>query len=240
MQSLSLDKNVSENLLNFLCKFNTPTICNAIEVAEGKRGFNNFTRETMCCSSVDEAPIVGFALTAKISAKNPADESLEATKKRRMDYYKYISTATKASVAVIEDTDFPGCVGAYWGELNANIHKNFEIVGAITNGLIRDLGDLPSGFPVVAKSIGPSHGFVHVKEIDIPVNICGMTVKPGNLIHADCHGGIVIPHHVIGKIEDSVHQLLKSEKLILDETKSKKLNFEEFSAIWEKFENSRT
>ena len=237
---MSPDRTVDNNLLNFLRKFDTPTICNAIEVAEGTRGFNNFTRETMFCSSVDETPIVGFALTAKISAKKPPDEPTEITKKRRMDYYKYMESCKKDSVAVIEDTDFPDCVGAYWGELNTNIHKSFDLVGALTNGLVRDLGDLPPGFPVIAKSIGPSHAFVHVQEINTPVNICGMNVTPRSLIHADHHGAVVIPDQLIEKIADSVHQLLQSEKIILDEVKDKRLTFEEFSIIWEKFEKYRT
>ena len=77
------------------------------------------------CSFADEAPIVGFALTAP--AKNPADEPVEATKKRRMDYYKYISTATKASVAVIEDTDFLAALG-HIGGINANIHRTLRLL----------------------------------------------------------------------------------------------------------------
>ena len=173
------DPNKGGNLLNFLRKFDTPTICNAIEVAEGKRGFNNFTQDMMLCSSVDETPIVGFALTAKISAKKPPDEPPIITRTTRLEYYKYIASWGKASVAVIEDIDYPDCIGAYWGELNTNIHKNFDIVGALTNGLMRDLGDLPSCFPVIAKSIGPSHAFVHVTDINTPVNICGMRVNPG-------------------------------------------------------------
>ena len=234
------DPNNGANLLNFLRKFDTPTICNAIEVAEGKRGFNNFTKDMMLCSSVDETPIVGFALTAKISAKKPPDEPLIITRTARMEYYKYMASCGKASVAVIEDIDFPDCIGAYWGELNTNIHKSFDIVGALTNGLMRDLGDLPSGFPVIAKSIGPSHAFVHVKEINTPVNICGMSVNPGSLVHADCHGAVIIPDQIIEKIKESVRQLLQSENLILEKIRNKKLNFEEFSVLWKKFEKSRT
>ena len=104
---MSPDTNTSTNLLNYLREFDTPTICNAIEVAEGKKGFNNFTRGIMLCSSVDETPIVGFALTAKISAKKPPDEQLIITRKTRMEYYKYMASCGKASVAVIEDVDFP-------------------------------------------------------------------------------------------------------------------------------------
>ena len=61
-------------------------------------------------------------------------------------------------VAVFEDIDDPHCIGAYWGELNTTIHKGFGVSGAVTNGVVRDLGDLPEGFPAIAGLIGPGHG----------------------------------------------------------------------------------
>jgi regulator of RNase E activity RraA len=77
-----------------------------------------------------------------------------------MAYYRAVHDGPKPSVAVIEDVDYPDCIGAYWGEINTSVHKGFGMSGALTNGVVRDLGDLPSGFPVVAGSTGPSHGFV--------------------------------------------------------------------------------
>ena len=158
---------MTPSLLTLLKSVDTPTVCNAIEVAQGQRGFDRFTRGTMLCSAPDEPAIVGYARTAKIATAVPPTEEPEIIKARRMAYYEYMASASDPSVVVIEDTDFPDCIGAFWGEINTTVHKGFGLAGTLTNGVMRDLGDVPTGYPVVAGSIGPSHGFVHVKEIGL-------------------------------------------------------------------------
>ena len=116
--------------------------------------------------------------------------------------HRYLWAPTKAcphatAIAVVEDIDYPHAIGAYWGEVNTTIHKAFGLGGALTNGVMRDLGDLPTGFPVVAGSIGPSHGFVHVRSVGQPVTIFGMHVVDGDLVHADRHGALVIPPEAV-------------------------------------------
>ena len=104
-------------LLSLLRSVDTPTVCNAIEVAQGRRGFNGFTRGTMLTS--DPAGVmVGYARTARIRAVVPPTEEPDVIKARRMAYYKYMSDFNKPSIAVVEDLDFPKAVGAYWGEIN--------------------------------------------------------------------------------------------------------------------------
>jgi len=227
-------------LLTLLRSVDTPTVCNAIEVAQGKRGFSRFTRGTMICSAPEGGAMVGFAKTAKIAAVEPPTENQDIIKERRMNYYRYMSEVDGPMVAVIEDVDYPDCIGAYWGEINTKVHKGFGLSGALTNGVLRDLGDLAEDFPVVAGSVGPSHGFVHVREIDAPVNIFGMTVTPGELIHADRHGAVVIPNEVIPILKDSIHKLFASERLILDPAEKTEFSFDDFKKAWEDFEKSRT
>ena len=227
-------------LLTLLRSVDTPTVCNAIEVAQGKRGFSRFTRGTMICSAPEGGAMVGFAKTAKIAAVEPPSENQDIIKERRMNYYRYMSEVDGPMVAVIEDVDYPDCIGAYLGEINTKVHKGFGLSGALTNGVVRDLGDLAEDFPVVAGSVGPSHGFVHVREIDTPVNIFGMTVTPGELIHADRHGAVVIPNEVIHILKDSIHKLFASERLILDPAEKTEFSFDDFKKAWEDFEKSRT
>ena len=227
-------------LLTLLRSVDTPTVCNAIEVAQGKRGFSSFTRGTMICSDPEGGAIVGFAKTAKIAALDPPTENQDIIKERRMNYYRYMSEVDGPMVTVIEDVDYPDCIGAYWGEINTKVHKGFGLSGALTNGVMRDLGDLAEDFPVVAGSIGPSHGFVHVREIDTPVNVFGMTVTPDDLIHADLHGAVVIPNEAIPILKDSIHKLFASERLILDPAEKTEFSFDDFKKAWEDFEKSRT
>lgn len=230
---------MNDTLLELLKRVDTPTVCNAIEVAQGKRGFSDFTRGTMVCSAPGQA-MVGYARTARIQAVNPPSEDADVIKARRMAYYKYMAEGPRPGVAVVQDMDVPNAIGAYWGEINTNIHKAFGLAGALTDGVMRDLGDLPDGFPVVAGSIGPSHGFVHVVDIDQPVEVMGMAVPPGALVHADRHGAVVIPDDVVPVLEAAIAQLFKSENVVLDATKGKRIGFAEFETAWAEFEASRT
>ena len=231
---------MNQSLLDLLKRVDTPTVCNAIEVAQGKRGFNDFTRGTMLASDPTAGAMVGYARTAKIAALAPPDEPAEVIRKRRMDYYRHMASGPRPSLAVVEDVDFPHCIGAYWGEINTTVHKGFGISGALTNGVMRDLGDLPENFPVVSGSIGPSHGFVHVKEVGRPVTIFGLKVKDGDLVHADCHGALVIPTEVITDLEVAILKLLETEKLVLEPAKREGFDFEAFEKAWAAFEAART
>jgi regulator of RNase E activity RraA len=231
---------MTPSLLKKLQSVDTPTVCNAIEVAQGKRGFNAFTRGTMLCSATDEPAIVGYARTAKIAAVNPPSEPPEVIKARRMAYYKHMAEASLPAIAVVEDTDFPDCIGAYWGEVNTTIHKGFGLAGTLTNGVMRDLGDVPEGYPVIAGSIGPSHGFVHVQEIGTPVEIFGMTVANGDLVHADRHGALVVPDDVIDTLEAAIDKLLSIEHLILGPAREPGFDFAKFEEAWANFERNRT
>lgn len=230
---------LTDDLLALLRRVDTPTVCNAIEVVEGKRGFDRFTRGTVLSSAPAEGAIVGHARTAKIAALAPPTEAPEVIKARRMAYYKHMAEGPRPALAVVEDLDGAQAIGAFWGEINTTVHKGLGISGALTNGVMRDLGDLPPGFPVVAGSIGPSHGFVHVKEIGTPVEVFGLTVNDGDLVHADRHGALVIPDDVVPMLEAAIHKLLDTEKLVLEPARAEGFDFDAFAEAWASFEASR-
>lgn len=226
-------------LLKLLRSVDTPTVCNAIEVAQGTRGFNAFTRGTMLASD-PTGVVVGYAATAKIAAVNPPSEAPDVIRARRMAYYKMMAEAAHPSVAVIEDEDFPNAIGAYWGEVNTTIHKGFGMSGTLTNGVMRDLGDMAPDYPVIAGSIGPSHGFVHVTDLDCPVEVFGLTVRPGDLVHADRHGAVVVPPEVIDQLAGAIHRMQSTEHLVLGPAREDGFDFAKFEAAWAAFEAART
>ncbi len=225
--------------LDLMSRVDTPTVCNAIEVVQGKRGFQGFTRGTMVCTEPGRA-VVGYAVTAQIAALAPPTEPPEVIRARRMAYYKAMHDAPKPSVAVIEDLDFPNCIGAYWGEINTTVHKGFGMAGALTNGVVRDLGDLPQGFPVIAGSIGPSHGYVHVRSIGEPVRVMGLEVRQGDLVHADRHGAVVVPAETVPRLAEAIRKLQATERLVLDPARRPGFDFAAFETAWAAFERART
>lgn len=230
---------MKSSLLNLLQSVDTPTVCNAIEVAQGKRGFNDFTRGTMLASDT-KGVIVGYAVTAQIAAIEPPTEAVSVIRERRMSYYRAMSECVKPSIAVVEDLDYPNCIGAFWGEVNTAIHKGFGMSGALTNGVMRDLGDMAEDFPVVAGSIGPSHGFVHVRSVNQPIKVFGLNIKSDDLVHADRHGAVIIPTGVIQDLESSILKMQETEKLVLNPARKKGFDFNAFEAAWNDFEKART
>lgn len=143
-------------------------------------------------------------------------------------------------MVVAEDTDYPDCIGAFWGEVNTWVHRAFGMEGVLTNGVMRDLGDLAPGFPVLAGSVGPSHGFVHVTEFGRPVTVFGLRVENGDLIHADRHGAVVIPPDVLPGLSESIERLLACEALVLGPAKRGMTEFADFERAWSAFERART
>lgn len=230
---------LDEALLEQLRAVDTPTVCNAIELAQGRRGFGGFTRGTMLASDPGAGAMVGHARTARIAAQEPPEDPPETVRARRMAYYRHMAEGPRPAIAVVEDMDFPDTVGAFWGEINTSVHKGFGLSGALTNGVMRDLGDLPEGFPVVAGSIGPSHAHVHVRDVGTPVTIHGLRVRDGDLVHADRHGAVVIPPEVVPRLDDAIKQLLRIERLILEPARAPGFDFEAFEVAWAAFEKAR-
>jgi regulator of RNase E activity RraA len=231
---------ISEELLALLRQVDTPTVCNAIEVAQGKRGFNCFTRGTMQHSRPGDPAIVGFARTAKISGLAAPKEPSDIIRARRMDYFHSMAGGNGPTVAVVEDEDFPNCIAGWWGEVHVAVHKGLGMSGAVTNGVMRDLDVMDDGFPVLAGSVGPSHGFVHVLKIGEPVGVMNMKVCQGDLIHADRHGALVIPTDVITTLHQAIEKVFKSEAIVLDPARKPGFNIEKLEEVWALFEATRT
>ena len=116
--------------------------------------------------------------------------------------------------------------GSFWGEVNSNIHKGLGCLGVITDGSVRDLPDVADGFQMLADRVGPSHAFVHVVSFGAQINVCGMTVMDGDLVHADQHGAVVIPHDVADMVMDAAAAIARREGVIINAAKQPGFNIE--------------
>ena len=144
------------------------------------------------------------------------------------------------TAAVIEDVDYPNCIAGWWGEVHVAIHKGLGLAGAVTNGVMRDLDVIDDGYPVLAGSIGPSHGYVHVVEIGTSVSVMGMRVNQGELIHADRHGALVIPNEVIPVLNQAIESVIASESIVLVPAREPGFDIQKLEEAWAKFEEART
>jgi len=231
---------VPDELLTRLRQIDTPSVCNAIEVAQGQRGFDAFTRGTPLASDPAAGAVVGFAVTAIIAAREPPDEAVEVIRARRLAYFRAMASAPKPSIAVVQDLDYPACIGAWWGEVHTAVHKGLGMSGALTDGAMRDLGDLAEGFPVIAGSLSPSHGFVHVRDVGVPVSVYGLSVNPGDLVHADRHGAVIVPPDVWPRLPQAIERMFDAERIILEPARQPGFDIDALEAAWHRFEVART
>lgn len=217
---------LTAELIEELQQFDTPTVCNALEIVAPKRRGYGFTTKPLVCTRPDLPPMVGIARTATIRAAHPSD--LQGKKARELSdgYYAYIDQGEKPSIIVIQDLDDERGYGSWWGEVNSNIHFGFGCLGVITDGSVRDLPDIVDGFQMMADRVGPSHAFVHVVDYSRPVTVAGMRVSHGDLIHSDQHGAVVIPHDVADKIKAAAEEIGRRERVIIDAAQAPGFNID--------------
>ena len=207
--------------LEALRAFDTPTICNALELIVPARRAIGFTRRPLVAAFPELKPVVAFARTALIRSREPHPRSRDEAKEVRLGYYGHIAAEPLPSIAVIQDIDAPDTgFGAVWGEVQTHIHKGLGCAGVITDGSVRDLDAMAPDFLVLAGSIMPSHAHVHLVDFGGTVSVAGMTVSPNDVIHADRHGAVVIPPEAVKEIPAAVDLLVRREKIIIDASKA--------------------
>src|SRR5262252_9224306 len=206
---------VTKEQFEFLRSLDTPTVCNLIEMVAPERRGRGYTVKHLHCPFPDLPPMVGFAKTVTIRAKDAVPLGQAGYMQKRLDYLDYVAAAPRPSIVVIEDLDDPVGYGAFWGEVQSNVHQALGCLGTITNGSVRDIPAIAKGFQMLAGSIVPSHAYVHVVDFALDVTIHGMAVKSGDLIHADRHGAVVVPPDKIAAMREAAEGLAAREAKII-------------------------
>jgi 4-hydroxy-4-methyl-2-oxoglutarate aldolase len=200
-----------------LRRISSPTISNAIETFDVRPRGEGVSDPRIRCLFPEFGAMVGYACTAKIRSSEPASSHRSVS---RTEYWEYTQKSEGPRITVVQDlSDEPG--GAYWGEVNSSLHIALGSTGVITNGTVRDLAEVREiGFHMFASGVSVSHGFAHLEDFAQPVTVFGMTICPGDLVHADRHGAVVIPHEVARSIAATALTIERSERVIIDLCKS--------------------
>ena len=221
---------ISKEEFEFLRSIDTPTVCNLVEIVTPQRRGAGYTVKHLHCAFPDLPPTVGFARTVTIKAKDAFGMGDASYIRRRLDYLDYVAAEPRPTVMVIEDLDEEPGYGAFWGEVQSNVHQALGCLGTVTNGSVRDIPMIPPGFQMLAGSIGPSHAYVHMVEYGGEVNVHGMTVRSNDLIHADRHGAIVVPADKIGAMKTALTGLAEREAKIIKAARAPDMTVEKLKA----------
>jgi regulator of RNase E activity RraA len=209
------DAPLSQADLDALAAFDTPTICNALERLAPESQARGYTTQPFVCGFPQLKPIVGYACTAVIRSAEPGPLSPAEKNALRDEYYRSVGAALRPSIIVIEDEDDNPGTGAFWGEVQSAIHVGLGARGLITNGSVRDLDQWAPGFQFLAGRISASHAYAKPVRVGGDVDVFGLRVRLGDLIHADRHGAVIVPPSLVRALPDAARDVAARETRIL-------------------------
>src|SRR5436853_3261929 len=201
-----------------LAKFDTPTICNTIELFEVRARTAGYMDARIRACFPEMAPAVGYASTATMRCAQP---------RREGDVYgsldehvaRFVELPGPAMV-VYQDLDDPA-VSATFGEIMCTTYRAFGAAGLITSGPARDLDQVRQlGFPAFSNGAICSHGYSHIVDLHKAVRVGGLTVHAGDLIHADANGVATIPLEIAAEAADVAAEFVTAESIVLNYLKT--------------------
>jgi regulator of RNase E activity RraA len=208
---------IDASLLEKLKSYDTPTICNALEIVDPTRRLTGFTIKPLVCPFHSLPPIVGYAKTVTIRSTHAHELDAKKARDQRIGYYEYVASKPAPGIMIIQDLDGHEVgFGAFWGEVMSAVHKGLGCLGVVTDGSIRDIDQWAPGFQALAGSIVPSHAHVHLADYGKEVKVAGMVVRSGDVVHADRHGAVTVPAGVVEKIPAACDLLARKEAVILE------------------------
>jgi 4-hydroxy-4-methyl-2-oxoglutarate aldolase len=199
---------LSREALEALRRYDSPTLSNAIETFDIRPRDEGFASMDVRCLFPEMGPMVGYAATATIRAvgRGSADGD-------HSPLWALVRSLPEPRVVVIQDLDDPPGRGAFWGEVQSTIYKALGCAGTVTDGCVRDLKEVREmGFQFFARGPGVSHAYVRLESVGEPVRVGGLVVGPGDLMHADQHGALLIPTSIATELPAAADRIIEREQ----------------------------
>jgi 4-hydroxy-4-methyl-2-oxoglutarate aldolase len=224
---------VDPDILEQLRAIDTCTVSNAIERLNVRLRNEGFADSSVRCMSPGLATMAGYAVPGRIrTSEAPTTRHWYY---RSMDWWHYVLTIPAPRVIVMQDVDPRPGLGALFGEIHANIGHALDCIGYVTNGTVRDLaGVAQAKFHLFASGTAVSHAYAHVVDFGEPVEVGGMTVHPGDLLHGDLHGVQCVPAAAAAKIPKIAAEITAEERDLIQLCRSADFTLEQLRAHIEK------
>jgi len=208
--------------LDALREFDTPTICNVIELFNVRPRNVGYMNQSIKACFPKMPPMVGFALTSTFrSMAPPRGGDVYASMSKQVEGFEKLPGP---AVVTFQDLDEPSA-SATFGEVMCSTYKAFGSTGLITSGTGRDLDQVEKiGYPVFTSGACCSHGYCHILSVGVPVSVGGITIYNGDLIHGDVNGVTTIPIEIASEIPQACRELAAAENIVLDYLKGGNLS----------------
>jgi 4-hydroxy-4-methyl-2-oxoglutarate aldolase len=191
-----------------LQEISAPIVASAIELCDVRLPNTGFSDSSVRCLFEDLPPVAGYAATVRIRTASPPMEGGRYSY-ARTDWWDHLLSIPSPRILLIQDMDKKPGLGAFVGEVYACILRALGCPAAITNGAVRDLNEVrAAGFRVFAGNVSISHAYAHVFDFAGPVELAGLRIQPGDLIHGDRHGFQTVPAEVVDQVLAAADHIL--------------------------------
>jgi len=223
---------VDRSIVDELVQFSTPSVLNGLKrLGVHPSRLESLDRQAIRCTSPALGRRAGFAATRKVVTSTQGPATSPSAPNRRAD--EHILTVPEPRILVAEnvgDWMGPMCI---WGEVTANLYVAMGCTGGVTNGPVRDIEEMEQvGFQTFAGGPGVGGGFVDVLEVGGPVEVGGVTIASGDLIHADRHGVVKVPLELASVLPDAIRAVEATERRVIDVCRSADFSLDAFTAAW--------
>lgn len=204
----------SERQLDALRALDTCTVSNAIETFGVRLRNTGFVDASVRCMFEDLPPMVGYAATARLRSGSPPMQG--GSYHDRTEWWQYVLQVPLPRIIVLEDVDKHPGMGAFIGDVHAAILRALGCVGYVTNGAVRELPAVRKmGLHLFAGKVAVSHAYAHIFDYGSPIEVGGLQIHPGDLLHGDRHGLLTVPRLVAADVPAVAERLrCKEEKII--------------------------
>jgi 4-hydroxy-4-methyl-2-oxoglutarate aldolase len=217
-------------VFDFLRRTDTCTVSNAIETFNIRMRNEGFVHGEIHCMFPEMAPVTGYAVTARLRAAAPPISGL--CYYQRHDFWQYIASIPTPRIVIMKDMDSVAGIGAMAGEIHARICQALGCVAWVTNGSVRDLAQVrAAGFQFFACGASVSHSYAHVVDFGEPVEIGGLKISPGDLLHGDSNGLQTIPVSIAGRIPEAVRRIQEREAELVRFCQSPEFSLEKLGDV---------
>jgi 4-hydroxy-4-methyl-2-oxoglutarate aldolase len=191
---------LSHAIFQGLQRLDTCIVSNAIERLNGRvRNEGSISGSVLHCMFPNLPPMLGYAVTGRM--RSTTQPVVGRTYHENLHWWRYVETIPEPRVLIVQDADERPGSGALFGEMHTLIAMALKCVGYITNGSVRDLPAVSAlGFQMFAGSVAVTHMYAHISQHGEPVEIGGLEIFPGDLVHGDRHGVQTIPFSVAPEI----------------------------------------
>ena len=206
------------DFIEYLKTVDSPTLSNAIEMLKVRPCREGFAPVEIRALFPEFGRMAGYAVTAQVET---VTECYPPSLDLFVELYREVGESPKPAVVVFQEVGGHSNYAAHCGEVMATVFKRQGAIGLVSDCGVRDIPEVRAlGFHYFARGGVVSHANFHIVRVGVPIQIFGVPVSTGDILHGDENGLLTVPRGCEKAIAEAVNQVRTRERKLMDWVRS--------------------